>query len=134
MRAGRGDQRLLRRVIALLAALAVLAERVAGRSAPARFLVLWILRRAESVAADFVFEQAGMPPLAIESTGAVGNDPANALGLAARFHALVAMLCALLPLHCPCHRRPVPRGLTVCRATPRARHLGGLEREPFDTS
>ena len=48
------DRRTLRRIAALLLALALLAERAAGRSFPIRFLVLSILCRAEAVARAYV--------------------------------------------------------------------------------
>ena len=95
--AARADERAVRRIIALLVALAVLAVRVSARSFPVRCLVLWVLRRAEAVAARFVFEATGAP-LAGMPTPAIPNDPADAIRLAARFHALAAVLGALLAL------------------------------------
>jgi len=50
------DRGTLRRIAALLLALALLAERTAGRSFPVRFLVLAILCRAETIARAFVAE------------------------------------------------------------------------------
>jgi hypothetical protein len=97
MQAAIGGERALRRIMALLVALAVLAERAAATSWPVRCLVLWILRRAETVAGEFVFEAAGMKLPAIAGIAAVGNGPVDALRLAARFHALAALLGALLP-------------------------------------
>ncbi|WP_367955312.1 hypothetical protein [Aquibium pacificus] len=92
------DGRMLRRVIALLVSFAALAERAAGRSAPVRCFVLWILRRAEAVAEEFVFDAAGVPQPSLEGIASAGNDPDDALRLAARFYALATALCALLPL------------------------------------
>ena len=54
---------MLRRTAAILLALAVIAERAANRSRPVRWLVLWILQRAEAVASAYVAE---IDPLAIE--------------------------------------------------------------------
>ena len=127
---------MLRRVIALLAAFAVLAERVADHRSPwVRLFVLWILRRAESAAADFVFEQAGTPPTALEVIAAVGNGPENALRLAARFHALAALLRALLPVGSRFGHRPAWRRLSFGPAVPRSgRSPGDWTREPYDTS
>jgi hypothetical protein len=91
---------MLRRIIALLVSLAVLAERAAERSLPVRWLVLWILRRAETVLEDFVFDETGLPPPAMQGSALAGNGPDDALCLAARFKAFAAVLAALLPLPC----------------------------------
>ena len=53
------DRRTLRAIAATLLALALLAERAAGRSFPVRFLVLSLLWRAEAVARAFVAEATG---------------------------------------------------------------------------
>ena len=50
------NRRMLKRIVALLFALAGLAERLAGLPRPVRACVLRILRSAEAVARDFVFE------------------------------------------------------------------------------
>ena len=105
-----GNGRRLRRIIALLAALAVLAERAAGRSLPVRMPVLWLLRRAEQVAGTFVFDTIGpMPSPAAGGFEAVGNGATDALRLAARFRALASALAILLPLVLRSGRRPAPR-------------------------
>lgn len=93
------SERALRRIVALLVALAVLSERAAARSAPIRWLVLLLLRRAETAAEEFVFEATGLPP-APEGIAAAGNGPADALRLAARFRALAAALSVQLPNPC----------------------------------
>ena len=100
-----GDDRTLRRIIALLLALAVLAERVGARSLPLRCFVFWLLRRAETVAGEFVLDMTGLPP-AFGGIAAVGNGPTEALRLARRFRALAAALAALLPMA----NRPAPSG------------------------
>jgi hypothetical protein len=129
-----GDERTLRRIMALLAALAVLAERVAVRSLPVRWLVLCILRRAETVAGEYVFEAAGMPPV-IEGLAAVGNGPADALRLAARLHALAAALGALLLYACRFDRRSARRGFAFGDVTPgSSRSLGCWRPKLIDTS
>ena len=129
--AGKGGERMLRRIIALLVSLAVLAERGADRSLPVRWLVLWILRRAETVVEDFLFDETGTPP-ALEGLAPAGNGPDDALRLAARFRGLATALVALLPVECRLDRW---RGLAFCRATAVS---GGLmddwTREPYDTS
>ena len=132
--AARGGERMLRRVIALLVVSAVLAERAAERSLPVRWFVLWVLRRAETVVEDFVFDETGMP-LAVEGFAVAGNGPDDALALAARFKALAAALCALLPLACIFGRRPARRGLAFGHVAPGAgRRSYCCARKPYDTS
>ena len=133
--AARGGERMLRRIITLLVASAVLAERAAERSLLVRWLVLWILRRAETVVEDFVFDEAGMPPPAMEGFAPIGNGPDDALALAARFRALAAALAALLPLACLFGRHPARRGFAFDHLAPLSgRRPGGWTREPNDTS
>ena len=132
--AARGGERMLRRIIALLITSAVLAERAALRSLPVRWFVLWLLRRAETVVEDFVFDETGMP-LAIEGFAVAGNGPDDALALAARFKALAAALAALLPLACLFGRQPARRGFVFGPVAPDSgRGLSGWAREPIDTS
>ncbi len=104
----RGDRRTLRRIMTLLGALAVLAERAGARSWPVRCLVLCILRRAEAVATGFVADATGLPPSALEPMPRVRNDAVEALRLAVYFRALAAALAALLrlsgPSRCPSGR------------------------------
>ena len=78
----------LTRIVALLHALAGLAE-LAGRHSPAvRGFVLWVLRHAEAVARDFVAgpdtRLALMPP--------AGSCPADAARLAVSLRALARQL------------------------------------------
>ncbi len=54
---------MLRRTAAILLSLATLAEWVADRASPVRWLMLWILQRAEVFASAYVTE---IDPLAIE--------------------------------------------------------------------
>jgi hypothetical protein len=123
------DDRTLRRVIALLVALAALAERAAGRFFPVRWLVLCVLRRAEVVGRDFVIETAPWAWPYLEDALEPGSSPMDAVLLGQRLRMLAAVLRALLapidPLdgwrsgrdgarHCPAPfagRRPVaPNG------------------------
>lgn len=81
----------LMRTVALLFALAGLAELAASRSPAMRGFVLWILRRAEAAARDFV---AGGPdtrlaPMPVRPAGA---HPADAMRLAASLRALARQL------------------------------------------
>lgn len=87
----------LGRIAVMLVALAGLAERVAGRPRPLRGLVLWLLRRAEAVAREFVIEElpgASMPPvqMALRQGGA---SPAEAMRLALCLRALASALDGL---------------------------------------
>lgn len=130
-----GNERTLRRIMALLVALAALAERAAARSFPVRCLVLWILGRAEAVAGAFVFEATGAPPPAIEAIPRFRGGSADAIRLAARFKVLAAALGALLSVACRPGRRPARSGCASDRFAPRsARPLGGWTRKPNDTS
>lgn len=94
-----GDERAVRRILALLLSLAVLAERAAARSWPVRWLVLRFLRRAEPAASRFVFEATGAPPAGVPAL-TIANDPEDAIRLAARFHALAAALGTILAMAC----------------------------------
>ena len=132
--AARGGERMLRRIIALLVVSAVLAERAAERSLLVRWFVLWILRRAETVVEDFVFDETGMP-LAVEGFALAGNGPDDAFALAARFRALAAALATLLPLAWGFGRRPAPREIAFGPVAPRSGLPSGCwTREPYDTS
>jgi hypothetical protein len=77
----------LMRIVALLCSLAGLAERAATRSPAIRGFVLWILRRAEAVARDFVADPEAR--LAVEPAGA---RPADAIRLAASLRRLARQL------------------------------------------
>ena len=132
--AARAGERMLRRIIAQLVASAVLAERASERSLLVRWLVLWVLRRAETIALDFVFDETGMP-LTVEGFALAGNGPDDALLLAARFKALAAALCALLPLACPFDRHRRRRGVAFGHFAPgRGCPSGGWTPRPYDTS
>jgi hypothetical protein len=128
------NERTLRRIVLLLVALAGLAERAAAGSWPVRCFVLWLLRRAETVAAECLIEATGMRPPAMVGVAAVGNGPADALCLAERFHALAAALGALLPL-ARYGRGPACRRASLGRAVPGfACFQGGWRPNPNDTS
>lgn len=92
------DERMLRRIIAFLVSFAGLAERVATRSFPVRWLVLAILRYAEGVALGYLADTTGLDWAACFADD---PEPENSLDdaalLAWRFRALAAMLGALLP-------------------------------------
>ncbi len=95
--AGRSD-RSLRRIVAVLVALAVLAERTAGRPFPVRWFVLALLRHAEAVARDFVQEETGCEWPGLGEAAGLPYGPADAIHLAAQFRALAAALLPTTPL------------------------------------
>lgn len=84
----------LGRVVALLSALAVLAERAAGRSPLVRNLVLWVLRHAEATARDFIAGGTDSPgaPSASWPVVPAGAGPRDAMRLAAGLRALARQL------------------------------------------
>ena len=90
-RAMEEERAALTRIVALLGALAGLAELAASRSPAMRGFVLWVLRRAEAVARDFV---SGGPdaPLASIPVGPAGARPADAVRLAASLRTLARQL------------------------------------------
>jgi hypothetical protein len=81
----------LMRIVALLCALAGLAELAASRSPAMRGFVLWILRRAEAAARDFVAGGQDTPigPMPV---GPAGTRPADAMRLALNLRALARQL------------------------------------------
>jgi hypothetical protein len=95
-RAIKEERAALMRLVALLGALAGLAELAASRSPVLRGFVLWILRRAEVVARDFVAggEHAPIPSL---PAGPAGTRPADAMRLAASLRRLARQLGRQLP-------------------------------------
>lgn len=92
----RREEQALRRVVALLAALAVLAERAAGRSLPVRFVVLALLRRAEAAVMAWVADATWMDLPCAHADPQAGCRPVDAAVLALRLRALAALLGALV--------------------------------------
>jgi hypothetical protein len=129
-----GSPRAVRRIMALLVALAVLAERADARCWAVRCFVLWILRRVEGVAGDFVLDATGAPPPAIAAMAVLGNSHTEAMLLAARFRALAAALGVLLSVGC--EGRPVRRGRVLhhVETWPVAVFLDGWAPRTNDTS
>ncbi len=89
-------QRKLLRLVALLLALAGLAERSAGRSQAVQRLVTWLLRHGEAVARDHVLALTGRAAFGPEPTMLPHSGTAEALRLAASFRALAAALSAFV--------------------------------------
>ncbi|MEO4000563.1 hypothetical protein [Mesorhizobium sp. CAU 1732] len=90
-RAVEEERAALGRIVAMLCALAVLAERASGRSPAVRSLVLWFLRQAEAVAREFVAGGPDTPGASIPIVPA-GAGPADAVRLAISLRALAGLL------------------------------------------
>ena len=91
----------LKRLMALLLALADLADCAAGRSWPVRRLVLSILYLAEQAAHPFVTGPAvttnfRSPPPASAALASRGDSPIDAMQLALSFRMLALSVCAML--------------------------------------
>lgn len=89
------DEYSIRRIVAVLLALADLAECASGRSLAVRSLVLWLLRSGEVLARDYV---AGLTRHATgqgELPRVTGNSATEAIRLAQNFRNLAAALTAL---------------------------------------
>ncbi|MFN3550068.1 MAG: hypothetical protein ACK4U0_21500 [Mesorhizobium sp.] len=133
------DDRTLRRIIALLAAFAVLAERTAHRSFPVRWLVLTLLRHVERVARNFVVEttQWEWPGLDGDLEPGTGAMDAALLGL--RLRLLAAVFGVLLSPEDPVHGNTahIDGAPTRDGATARRFHVAlsrGWTLIPYDTS
>ncbi len=74
----------LERIVAMLFALAGLADRASRASPPLRFFVLWLLRRAETAVREFVAGPAEDVRLAVRK----GGNASDALELALSLQAL----------------------------------------------
>ena len=92
------DDRTLRRIAALLVAMAVLAERAAGRSFPVRWVVLSLLRLAASVAETFVVEVTQLDWPCPDGAWDFRGDALDAAWLALRLRALAGVIEALAGL------------------------------------
>ena len=85
----------LRRIVALLLALAGLAERATGRCHAVRWSVLWLLRPGEAMVRDYVAALTGDPGLATPpATDIAGDGSTDATRLALSFRMLAAALAA----------------------------------------
>lgn len=89
------ERRALQRIVALLLALAALAERVSGRSPVVRRLVLWLLYPAEAAARNFALDACEVS-LPTPRTAFSDDGPAEALRLAQCFRALAFILEAIV--------------------------------------
>lgn len=95
------NQKALRRIVAVLLALAGLLDRAAGRSRAVCFLVVWLLRPGEAVAMAYLDGLAPgaaclAAPEPLRPDAAQSYGAAEALRLAASFRALAAALSAFV--------------------------------------
>ncbi len=130
------DERMLRRIVATLVALAVLAERAAVRSFLVRWCVLAVLRQAEGVLCRYVAEVTGLEPF-VEDDARPGSAAADAAMLGWRLRWLAAFLGALLDQACAVHgwtpgRRGPRRHARPAGLRPAAMGAGAIR--PYDTS
>lgn len=91
-----GRDHMLEHIVALLAAMALQAERAAVCSFPVRWLVLTILRRAELTTCAHLAQVTGYEWPCFEDPTELHCNPADAIHLAARFRMLAAVLASLL--------------------------------------
>jgi hypothetical protein len=103
------DRDVLKRILALLLALAALADRAAGLSAAERLRILAILGRGEAEARIFIVETvSGAPAESASPTWAAGD----AARLAAHFRILALALSVMLErTRAPCRQASLPTGL-----------------------
>ncbi|APH71483.1 hypothetical protein [Aquibium oceanicum] len=138
MHTGLPDDRTLRRLAALLVAMAVLSERAAARSFPVRWIVLSLLRVGAAVTETFVVEVTQLEWPCPDGAWDFRGDVLDAAWLALRLRALAAVIEALAGL---------PSGVDAwiswvvretCNALPPARRSfampGGWSPAPNDTS
>lgn len=121
----------LRRIVALLLALAGVAERASGRCHAVRSSVLWLLRPGEVIVRDYVAALTGDPRLVSQpATVLAGDGRADAMRLALGFRMLAAALATfaeqmLATLQAdPTHARRA--GPAQCGTSVLASHFGRL--------
>jgi hypothetical protein len=91
------DLRALDGIVAILLALADLAERAAGASDPVRCAMLWFLRQADTVAAEFVAASAcAARPRKSPCMTTDRSDPVDAINLASSLRMLAVAVEAML--------------------------------------
>ena len=100
-RAMEAERAALKRIVALLLALADLAERASGRSPAVRGFVLWLLLPAEALVRNLVTDAPAPIPLR-----RAGTSPADARRLAQCFRGLAAALIDLFGQTFSCANGP----------------------------
>ena len=126
-------RQMLQRIVALLFALADLADCASARSFRVRCEVLFILSHGEDVAREFIVEEAqwsGIPILCPPTPTCDGFSASDAMQLAARLRALASILAYVWAQTTPSKRRS-PR-YSLLSALPRpadaARQIGRAQR------
>ncbi len=122
-----GMKERLMRIVALLLSLGILAERAGRAPLPVRVLAMGFLRRAESVARDFIGDVA-LPEPAGED-----DDPAAAMRRAGRLRALAIALAAFAE-RLGGSSRAAPIGMLRAAAAANFAETGRGRLQPFDTS
>ena len=112
------ERAVLKQIMAILFALADLAECASGRSDRVRRLVLWFLYPAEAAARDFIAGAADDPDAPQE-----GDSPADAMRLARSFRALAMALGYMLQTAVP-----ATPALRACEAQAGAQSRGKIRR------
>lgn len=126
---GEGTRGRLMRIVALLLALATLAERAGRAPLAVRVLVMGFLRLAEGVAWNFITGGRALPGPASES-----DDTASAMRLAGRFRALAIALAAFADRFSGCSRVPIGISPRAVEADADFTDLDRGRLQPFDTS
>lgn len=90
------DDRMTRRIAARLLALADVADCVDRLPLPLRWLFLWVLRRAEARALDYVVSEAEASGLFVWTGPLPGDERPDGALLALRLRELAAVLFALV--------------------------------------
>jgi hypothetical protein len=134
-------ERMMRRIIALLVAFAALADRAASCCHPVRFLLLLLLRRAETLARDYVADVMLVDGLWFDDGMECTSRPQDAALLAERFRLLaeelVGLLAPALRFGAPLARADACPTRSASRRAPasaRFAAMPGLAPAAFDTS
>ena len=112
----------IKSIMAMLFAFADLADLASRAPYPVRSFMFWLLRRAEVVAREWVDGPADFWPVAIRA----GDDPADALDLAASFRRLACAVRELTAQYRQFARRWHDDGgrRAARKAVPRLHHAG----------
>jgi hypothetical protein len=126
-----GHGEALLRIVALLFALAALADRASGRSFRVRCEVVSILGTAETIAGEFTIQEAwtsGTPILHFPDCAYDGVSAGDAVHLAARFRALAVILAYIWAQASPARPRSPRYVLGSGSAAHAARQIPRLRR------
>jgi len=128
----------LRRIVAVLLALADIAERASGRCSAVRIVVLSLLRPGEAIAREFLADlsQCGAVPIRRVAIRAADGSASEAISLALSFRSLAGQLAAVVSAVAAAWL-PVVAAVYHCAAGigPRSSRRGRVAAiEPFDSS